>query len=184
MSYVEEMLEFNKRFVENKDKLSTSATKHPKKKMLILSCMDARLTHLLLSALDLKDGDVQIIKVAGAVMRHPFGDIMRSLLIAVYELGVEDIVVIGHHDCGVKGLEAAKLIKKMRDRNIEQEKIDFIIRYCGVDVNKWLNGFDNVGDSVLETVNMIKQHPLIPKDIRIHGFVIDPLTGKLDNAEY
>jgi len=182
MSYVEKMLEFNKQFVENKEYLPHSATKHPNKKMVILTCMDTRLTHLLLAALNLKNGDVQIIKTAGASMKHPFGDAMRSLLVAVYELGVEDIVVIGHHDCGVKGLEASKLISKMRDRNIEQEKIDFI-NYCGVDLNKWLNGFDDVGDSVLETVNMIKHNPLIPADIRIHGFVIDPLTGKLDNVE-
>jgi len=183
MSYVEKMLEFNKKFVENEEYSQYSAAKYPNKKMVILTCMDTRLTHLLLAALNLKNGDVQMIKTAGASMKYPFGDVMRSLLVAVYELGVEDIVVIGHHDCGVKGLKASKLIGKMRDRNIEQEKIDFIMNYCGIDLNKWLDGFNNVGDSVLETVNIIKHHPLIPANIRVHGFVIDPSTGKLDNVE-
>jgi len=183
VSYLEEMLEFNKKFVENKEYLPHLATKFPNKKMVILTCIDTRLTHLLLAALNLKNGDVQIVKVAGAIVRHPFGDAMRSLLVAVYELGVEDIVVVGHHDCGVKDLEASKLINKMKARNIDQEEIDFIIRYCYVDINSYLKGFEDVGDSVINTVNMIKNHPLIPADIRVHGFVIDPTTGKLDNVE-
>jgi len=183
MSHIDKMLEFNKKFVENEEYLPYSAAKLPNKKMVILTCMDTRLTHLLLAALNLKNGDVKMIKTAGASIKHPFGDAMRSLLVAVYELGVEDIVVIGHHDCGVRGLEAEKLLNKMKNRNIAQEKIDFFIEYCGVDVNKWLNGFDDVGDSVIETVKMIKRHPLIPADIRVHGFVIDPSTGKLDNVE-
>jgi len=180
--YLEEMLEFNKKFVEDKEYLPHLATKFPNKKMVILTCMDTRLTHLLLEALNLKNGDVQIIKVAGAIVRHPFGDAMRSLLVAVYELGVEDIVIIGHHDCGVKGLEAPKIINKMKERKIDQEKIDFVIRYCHLDINRYLKGFDDVGHSVLETVNMIRNHPLIPSDIHVHGFIIDPVTGKLDNV--
>jgi len=181
MSYLEEMLEFNKKFVENKQYLPDSATKFPRKKIAILTCMDTRLTQLLLNALDLKNGDVQMVKVAGAIVRHPFGDAMRSLLVAVYELGVEDIVVIGHHDCGVKGLEAPKILNKMKERNIDQKKIDFVVRYCHLDLNRYLKGFDDVGQSILETVSMIKHHPLIPSDIRVHGFVIDPATGKVDN---
>jgi carbonic anhydrase len=182
MSYLEEMLEFNKKFVENKGYLPDLASKFPKKKMAILTCMDTRLIHLLLAALDLKNGDVQLVKVAGAIMRHPYGDAMRSLLVAVYELGVEDIVVIGHHDCGVRGLEASAIIEKMKERNIDQKKIDFIIRYCHVDIHKWLKGFEDVNHSVSETVAFVRHHPLIPTDVRVHGFVIDPGTGKLDHV--
>jgi carbonic anhydrase len=182
MSYLEEMLEFNKKFVEDKGYLPDVTSKFPKKKMVILTCMDTRLIHLLLAALDLKNGDVQIVKVAGAIVRHPFGDAMRSLLVAVYELGVEDIVVVGHHDCGVKGLEASKIISKMKERNIDQKKIDFTVHYCHIDINRYLKGFDDVGHSVADTVNLIKHHPLIPADVRVHGFVIDPETGKLDNV--
>jgi len=182
MSFLEEMLEFNRKFVENKGYLPDAASKFPRKKMVILTCMDTRLTQLLLDALDLKNGDVQMIKVAGAIVRHPFGDAMRSLLVAVYELGVEDIVVVGHHDCGVKGLEASKILAKMKDRNIDQKKIDFVIRYCHIDMERYLKGFEEVGHSVSETVSMIKHHPLIPSDIRVHGFIIDPSTGKLETT--
>ena len=181
MSHIEEMLEFNKKFVENKQYKSYTVTKYPNKKIAVLSCMDARLTEILPAALNLKNGDAKIIQNAGAVITHPFGSVMRSFIIAIYELGVEDILVIGHHDCGMQGMEASKLIGKMKDRNIDKEKLDFL-NCCGIDLDKWLKGFDKVEDSVLETVNIVKNHPLIPSDIRIYGFIIDPSTGKLDEV--
>ena len=47
--------------------------------------MDTRLTELLPRSMNLRNGDAKIIKSAGAVVTHPFGGIMRSIIIAVYE---------------------------------------------------------------------------------------------------
>lgn len=179
MSSIEEILAFNKTFVETKQYQNYATTRHPQKKIAVLSCMDARLTETLLAALNFKNGDIEMIKIAGAVISHPFGGVMRSLLIAIYELGVEDVLVIGHHDCGMHGMDAARLMHKMTDRGITQEKLDFI-GCCGINIDKWLKGFDNLEESVLKTVNAIKTHPLIPDDINVYGFVINPRTGKLD----
>ena len=60
-----------------------------------LSCMDTRLTELLPAALGLKNGDAKIIKNAGGLVISAFDSAMRSLFVAIYELGVEDIVVRG-----------------------------------------------------------------------------------------
>jgi len=179
LSKIDEMLEFNKKFVEEKQYKIYPITKYPTKKIAVLSCMDTRLTEILPAALNFRNGDIKIIKNAGAVITHPFGSVMRSLMIAIYELGIEDILVIGHKDCGMQGMDSSKLISKIIARGIEKEKID-IIKRCGVDLDKWLKGFDSVEDSILATINTIRQHPLIPQDMRVHGFIIDPETGKLD----
>ncbi|MCL2484528.1 MAG: carbonic anhydrase [Endomicrobia bacterium] len=181
MSNLEEILEFNKKFVEEKRYEAYPIAKYPNKKLAILSCMDARLTKLLPAALNLKNGDAKIITNAGAIITHPFGSVMRSLLIAIYALGVEEILVIAHYDCGVQGMDASKLTGKMTDRNIGKEKLDFI-NCCGVDINKWLKGFDSVEESVVETVKIIKNHPLLPEGITVNGLVIDPETGRLDKV--
>lgn len=86
---VEEIIAFNKQFVENKGYEKYITNKYPDKKLAILSCMDTRLTELLPAALGLRNGDAKIIKNAGAVISHPFGSVIRSLLVAIYELGVE-----------------------------------------------------------------------------------------------
>ncbi len=62
---LEEILEFNKSFVENKEYEKYKATKKPEKKLVILSCMDTRLTELLPKAMNIKNGDAKIIKMLG-----------------------------------------------------------------------------------------------------------------------
>ncbi len=62
MRKLEEILEYNKSFVENKEYEQYVTSKHPKK-IVVLSCMDTRLTELLPKAMNLKNGDVKLIKM-------------------------------------------------------------------------------------------------------------------------
>lgn len=175
---INEILQYNREFVEREAYAPFLTSKYPDKKLAILSCMDARLTELLPAALGLHNGDAKIIKNAGGLVSHPFGSVVRSLLIAIYDLEVTDIMVIGHTDCGVQQADAKKMIEKMIDRGVAREHID-MVRYCGVDFDSWLAGFDCVESSVYETVELLTHHPLIPKDVSIHGFVMDSETGAL-----
>jgi len=179
MSLITEILEFNRNFVENKHYEEFDTTRFPDKRIAVLSCMDTRLTELLPAAMNFKNGDIKIIKNAGAMITHPYGSVMRSMLVAIYELGVQEIMVIGHHDCGMKNMDAFTLIEKMEKRGITQDKINTVL-IDGVNIRKWLSGFDNPVVSVSETVDLIRNHPLVPADVQIYGFLIDPHTGKLD----
>lgn len=78
MNTIEEVLAFNKTFVEEKRYEQFETDKYPEKKLAVLSCMDTRLTELLPAALGLKNGDAKIIKNAGGVIAHPFGSVIRS----------------------------------------------------------------------------------------------------------
>ena len=59
---IDDILEFNKKFVESKGYEKYITNKYPDKKIAILSCMDTRLTELLPAALGIRNGDVKIIK--------------------------------------------------------------------------------------------------------------------------
>lgn len=179
---INEILEYNKKFVTNKEYEKYITSKYPDKKIAIVSCMDTRLTELLPVALGIKNGDAKIIKNAGAVISHPFGSVMRSLLIAIYDLGIREILVIGHTDCGVQHIDNKKMVVKMEERGVSKTNID-MVKYCGVDFDSWLSGFDDVNTSVLEAVNLIQKHPLIPKDIEVFGLVIDSVTGELTEVK-
>lgn len=176
---IDEILAYNKKFVEEKAYEKYAVSKYPNKKIAILTCMDTRLVELLPAALGLKNGDVKIIKNAGGVVTNPFGSVIRSLLVAIIELGVEEIMVIGHTDCGVQHIDSEMMIHHMRQRGISQDHID-MMKYCGINFEKWLAGFDTVEQSVEETVDTIRNHPLVPTDIRIGGYVIDTQTGELN----
>lgn len=179
MSKLQEILDYNQSFVENKEYDKYITSKQPNKKLVILSCMDTRLTELLPKAMNLKNGDVKLIKNAGASIMHPFGSILRSIVVAVYEFKADEILVVGHHDCGMSNLNADRTIEKAMERGISPEVIATLTN-AGIDIKKWLHGFDSVEESVKESVDLIKNHPLIPNDIKVHGLIIDPETGKLD----
>ena len=141
--------------------------------------MDTRLVELLPKAMNLRNGDVKVVKSAGAIVNHPFGGIMRSLLVAVYELQADEIYVIGHHDCGMSAVDPNLMMSHMLERGIKQETLD-VINYAGMDLKEWLRGFGDVKTSVLKSVDLIRKHPLIPSGVPVHGLVIDPGTGKLE----
>ena len=175
---IEQILEFNREFVENKGYEKFLTSKYPDKKIAIVTCMDTRLVELLPAALGLKNGDVKIIKNAGGTITNPFDSTMRSLLVAVYELGVNEIMVIGHTGCGVQGMNAHEMLELMHERGIPEEHVT-LMRHCGIDLDSWLHGFDDTAAAVHETVDLISHHPLMPADVRTAGYIMDSTTGAL-----
>lgn len=179
MSELSEILAYNQHFVETGEYEKYFTNKYPGRELAILSCMDARIIELLPNALGLKNGDAKLIKNAGALVTHPWGSVMRSLLVAVFELKVKEIMVIAHHDCGMRGLNAEEFLQRVHDSNIPDDRIE-TLRNAGIDLDNWLTGFDDVEDSVRHTVELIRKHPLMPDNIAVHGLVIHPTTGKLN----
>ncbi|RFU65403.1 beta-class carbonic anhydrase [Peribacillus glennii] len=181
MTLLGEILEFNEKFVEEQQYEKYKTDKFPDKKMAVISCMDTRLVELLPKAMNLKNGDIKHIKTAGAVVSHPFGSAMRSILVAIHELKAQEVFVVGHYDCGMSSINADAMIEKMISRGISNETIK-TMEHSGIDLKSWLRGFNDVSESVNNSVSIIKNHPLIPKDIAVHGLVISPETGKLDTV--
>ncbi|WP_404456935.1 beta-class carbonic anhydrase [Oceanobacillus kapialis] len=179
MTILQDILSYNEEFVANKEYEAYQRGKVPNKRLLILACMDTRLVELLPKAMNVRNGDVKILKTAGALVSHPFGSIMRSILVGVYELGIDEICVVGHHDCGMAGIQVDKTLQKMKDRGITEEKLD-TLQYSGIDFEEFLKGFDDVEESVKHSVSTVNNHPLLPTDVPVHGLVINPDTGKLD----
>ena len=168
---IEELLDYNKSFVKSKAYEKFLTTKYPDKRIAIVTCMDTRLIELLPAALGLKNGDVKMIKNAGGTITHPFGSAMRSLLVAIYELGVEEVMIIGHTDCGVQHMDSEVMLQHMRDRGVS---------YCDVDLRSWLSGFTDTEEAVRKSVHIVRHHPLIPVDgIKVRGFIMNSVTGEL-----
>ncbi len=175
---IDAIMNYNKEFVEKEAYKPYLTSKYPDKKLAILTCMDTRLMELLPAALGIRNGDAKIIKNAGGVITHPYGSVMRSLLVAILELGVNEIMVIGHTDCGVQGMDGKHMLETLKKRGISETHID-IIQHTGVHLEEWLSGFENGEESVINTVDSLKTHPLMPKDVTIRGFMMDSVTGEL-----
>lgn len=176
---IEEIWAYNEKFVQNREYERFATSKYPDKKIAIVTCMDTRLIELLPAALGFRNGDVKIIKNAGATIVNPFDSTMRSLLIAVYELGVNEIMVIGHTGCGVQGMDAGEMLHLMKERGVSEEHIN-LMQHCGINLKEWLHGFEDTDAAVSETVDLIRNHPLMPPTgVNVQGFVMDSYTGAL-----
>ena len=176
---IDEIMEFNKNFVASRAYEQYVTDKYPDKKLAVLSCMDTRLTELLPAALGLKNGDAKIIKNAGGLVISPFDSALRSLVVAIYELGVEEIMVVAHTGCGACHMSYDHFHHEMIARGVTDETLD-TIRNCGIDLDQWLEGFKDTPESVRRTVATIKTHPLVPRDVTVRGFIIDSTTGALE----
>jgi carbonic anhydrase len=179
MSLLSDILSHNQKFVADREYEAYRTDAFPDKRLVIVTCMDTRLVELLPRAMNFRNGDVKMIKNAGALVSHPFGSAMRSVLVAVYELHAEEVAVVGHYGCGMAGLSCGNILQKARQRGVSEDVLD-TLRCAGIDLEKFLTGFEKPEDGVRQSVDVIRRHPLLPRGIPVHGMMMSPETGKLD----
>jgi carbonic anhydrase len=160
----------------------------PRKHMAVVTCMDCRLVKMFEQALGLDRGDVLELRTAGATISEPEredgpGDLIRSLAGGIYLLGVREVAVIGHTNCGLAHANPDVLIASMQalgvnpDQLIEQEGLGNIQGLV-----RWLGAFQDVHVNVREVVRVIRNSPYLPR-IPVHGLVINIETGKLEMVD-
>jgi carbonic anhydrase len=155
----------------------------PARGFAILTCMDARLDPAKYAGL--AEGDAHVIRNAGG---RASDDAIRSLVISYKLLGTREFFVIHHTECGMQffsnevmrgllasSLETAETPQGFRDvgsgpGSREGEYID------------WLT-FKDPKQAVIDDVERIRNHPLVPKSIPVHGFIYDVHSGKLIEVE-
>jgi carbonic anhydrase len=179
MSTLSEIMTYNAEFVARREYEPFRTDVFPDKKLVVLTCMDTRLVELLPRAMNIRNGDAKVVKNAGAIVSHPFGSVMRSLLVAVYELFAAEVAVVGHYGCGMTGLSCEKVLKKATARGISPQTIQSLA-HAGIDLESWLKGFSSPEEGVRKSVEVIRHHPLLPGDVPVHGLMICPDTGRLD----
>lgn len=179
MSSITKIMQHNQEFVSSKEYEAYLSSPFPDKKLVVLTCMDTRLTELLPKAMNIRNGDAKILKNAGAIISQPFGSVMRSILVAIYELKAEEVIVVGHYGCGMASLDSDHMISRMHERGIAPEVLS-TLENSGIKLKRWLQGFDNEKEGVMRSVDIISNHPLLPASVPVHGMIIDPSTGQLE----
>jgi carbonic anhydrase len=176
MSLLDDVLAHNNRFVlERQGKLKRA----PEKKVAVFTCMDTRLVEFLEPAMGIRRGDAMVIKNAGTAVLDPNGGVIRSLAVAIYALGCEELFVIGHLDCGMAELDVERVERDMRSRGVPADAI----RALKPDLGEWFGGFRDVYANVRRVTRSLRDNPLIPDDVPVHGLMFDPATGSLEPLE-
>ena len=152
----------------------------PARRFAILTCMDARLDPAKYAGLS--EGDAHVIRNAGG---RASDDAIRSLVISYKLLGTREFFVIHHTDCGMQFF-TNEVIRGLLANSLETAEL----RPDGFhDVGKgpgsragefieWLP-FSDAERAVVDDVERIRRHPLVPHSIPIYGYIYDVRTGKL-----
>jgi len=138
----------------------------PARRLAILTCMDARLDPAKFAGL--VEGDAHVIRNAGG---RASDDAIRSLIISSKLLGTRACLVIHHTDCGMETFNDA-VVQRLQQPAVGSEAT------TPVPAIDWLAIHDRQA-SVLEDVERIRHHPLIPADFTIDGYLYDCATGRL-----
>lgn len=173
---IDSILEYNRNFVAEKGYEPFVTDKYPAKRLAVLTCMDTRLTELLPRALGLRNGDAKIIKNAGGLVLSEMDSALRSLLVAIYELGVNEVMVVHHSTCGACHMSYGEFKPHMLERGIAPQTLK---EWEKRGIAEWLEGFHDTEASVRRTVTAVVNHPLVPDDVVVRGFIIDSVTGLL-----
>ncbi len=176
---IDEMLAANQAFLSKQP--PTQLSHLPSRRMAVVTCMDARLTHLFEEALGVQRGEVIQLRTGGATIpegQEINGDLIRSLAGAIYLLGVREVAVIGHTDCGLSHGDLARLTASMQALGVDPSTLP----EQGNELLRWLGTFQDVRENTARTARAIRTSPYLPR-IPVHALVIDVHTGKLELIE-
>lgn len=174
-----EVLSANRDYVNNfgeKGDLALPPARH----FAILTCMDARLDPAKYAGLS--EGDAHVIRNAGG---RASDDAIRSLVISYKLLGTREWFVVHHTNCGME----------LFNDEIMRDLLASSLKTASIDENGWHDSCEGPGSaeadyidwltikdqesSVLEDVLRIKNHPLVPSDIPVYGYIYECTTGRL-----
>ena len=179
MSVLNEVLAANQDYVASFGSKGDLALP-PARRFAILTCMDARLDPAKYAGLS--EGDAHVIRNAGG---RASDDAIRSLVISYKLLGTKEWFVIHHTDCGMEYF-TDDVMRGLLESSLETAALS-------------ANGFHDVGtgagssegtyidwltisdthQAVVDDVQRIRRHALVPKSIPIYGFVYDVKSGSL-----
>jgi carbonic anhydrase len=152
----------------------------PARRFAILTCMDARLDPAKFAGL--AEGDAHVIRNAGG---RASDDAIRSLVISYKLLGTREWFVVHHTDCGMETFtdDIMRNLLKHSLKTATLDKDGWHDTGTGpgsteCDYVDWLTITDQ-RISVMEDVQRIRSHPLVPREITIYGFIFDVKSGEL-----
>jgi carbonic anhydrase len=136
----------------------------PRRKVAVLSCMDTRID--LFPMLGIARGDAHIIRNAGGLVTD---DVIRSLSASQRLLGTQEIVVVMHDGCGLHGASEDKFAQALAADGV---------------LPSWrLGAFDDVEDTLRNSLERLRTSPELPARDHIRGFVFDPESGTLREVD-
>lgn len=132
--------------------------------------------------------NIIILQSHGQEIFQPFDDFMREIILTVYQENIEGIFVI---DTKKDQKYSRDLFSKIYENKELQEKIqivDYLLKNCTPEfpessIHEWFEGVKTVTTGVQKNAEIIRNHPLMPPDVKITELYIDKEKGRLTDVD-
>jgi carbonic anhydrase len=132
------------------------------KELAVITCMDSRIDPL--NVLGMHPGDVKILRNAGARVTD---DVLRTIVLATYLLGVRRVLVMPHTDCRMASGEEADVHEAIRERfGVDTRSVEF-------------RTVTDQRSALITDVVRLRSFPLLPDGLVIAGAILDVSSGRL-----
>lgn len=141
------------------------------RRLFVLACMDERLP--VNQALGLREGDAHIFRNAGGLVTD---DVIRSAMLTTQFFGTQEIIVINHTECGMMTATGEYLTRALREKGIDPAAVSIDPAVPELQLPpeafpKWIRTFTDVDEICLRQVELLRNCPLIPTEVQIHGYI-------------
>ena len=118
----------------------------------------------------------------------PFGDLMRDIIVAVYQENVEEILVVDTKDDQTNKRDILNKIYKNKELQEKIQTVNYLFKTCkpefpGDSINEWLEGSNTSTDGIQNMVSVISRHPLMPAHVRVMELFISSENEKQSEIE-
>jgi carbonic anhydrase len=141
------------------------------RRLWVLACMDERLP--VERALGIREGDAHVFRNAGGLVTD---DAIRSAMLTTRFFGTKEIIVVNHTECGMMTATGEFLTDALRQQGIDVDhaQVDPALAELKLSAgafSKWIKMFKDVDETCTQQVELLRNCPLIPEDVAIHGYV-------------
>ncbi|WP_419954670.1 carbonic anhydrase [Neobacillus niacini] len=162
-------------------------SREEKKKVLFVIGMEQKLEQYIKEETNFNLENMIILQTYQPVVSHAFDDLMRDIIIAVYKENVEEIVVVSTNDYQKNTGDVLNKIYKSKELQDKIQTLDYLFKNCMPEfpegtVSVWLQGGKTLTDSIQKTVNIIRNHPLLPSHVKVKDLHINQGNEKLSEV--
>ncbi|WP_303647865.1 beta-class carbonic anhydrase [Haloarchaeobius amylolyticus] len=148
--------------------------------LLVIACMDERIP--LEDALGIELGDAHVFRNAGGKVTD---DVIRSAALTTNFFDTEEIIVVNHTDCGMMSAPDETVVEGLEHAcggDIDRVELDPSLPALNIgdaSLAEWIRMTDDIDDACERQVAFLKNHPFIPDDVTVHGYVYEVESGAL-----
>jgi carbonic anhydrase len=161
MSIIDNALEANRNYAKNYD---PTLNKHPAPKIVVVTCMDPRLSDLP-GILGLPQADIDVIRTGGPAVTE---DVLGEIIVSNHVLGSREILLLNHTGCGFTTFSDEELNAKLSASTGDPSPAP--MRFFS---------YKDPEENTREQIKKVRSHPWIAKDVPVRGVIFDMETGRL-----